>query len=413
MKISIILSALFLTNIAFAATPLDGVVKKIDRKLINLEQGRNKTLTIEKSINVPWSVVDKRESDFTASVVDAYDYLKAHKLTERYNFMYESLKANALGYPRRVNALKSWLHKENTRLLKKGLSKPFYVKWEILVSKIDARIEELAKPKPEVSTLISSPGMNHAQYDFLNEVRTELTKLRQQKGTQVVAKASAPAPVKFATQENLAILVLCCSLSLLVGIGFRFKKQAPEALAEVANDEVNLPPLPQEIITQFDEDDFKPVPFYAVNLEDECGKTFSNNQHLLNSAQIKVYPTLRSPFKTDVNIKAEKVSEALNWLLKGTLAIANSQATVVSNLEWNCKENDGRVYLDIILHGLECNQNSLYLNTLVDTDMSAPAYFGRTEMALDGHLPSVLLKSENKKTIVSLSMDSSNSAMTN
>jgi len=142
-----------------------------------------------------------------------------------------------------------------------------------------------------------------------------------------------------------------------------------------------------------------------VSLEDECRKILDENSHLLEAAQLKIHPAARSPFKTTINVPHEKVTEALNWLLKGTIAVANSSGAKVSHVEWNCKERSGRISLEFVLHGLECDFKSLYLNTLIDGDGSASAHFGRTEMALNGYLPAVGFKSGNQRTTVSLGID--------
>jgi hypothetical protein len=114
-----------------------------------------------------------------------------------------------------------------------------------------------------------------------------------------------------------------------------------------------------------------------------------------------------------VNAPQESVYEALDWLLKGTIAIANANAngTKISRMEWNCKEQSGRVSLEFVLHGLECDFKTLYLNTLVDGNFSAPAHFGRSEMALSDHYPTIAFKSGLKKTTVSLGLDSKSNQM--
>jgi hypothetical protein len=144
----------------------------------------------------------------------------------------------------------------------------------------------------------------------------------------------------------------------------------------------------------------------GVNIEEECKKILEGNNYLLGLSSLKVQPGVRSPFKTTINSSSEKVAEALQWLLKGTIAVVNTSGGKVSHMEWNCKEQDGRVSVEFILHGIEVDFKSLYLNTLMDGSGSATAHFGRSEMTLDGHLPVVGFKCGNRKTTVSLGLDS-------
>jgi hypothetical protein len=418
---------------AFASNNVNHVLNKVDRRLNQYETVKSKIPTVERNISIPWAVLDKRESALWASIVDAYDHLKSFAVTERYNFMYEAMRATALGHPKRVGALKEWLKKENARMVEKKLHPRFYTQWKVLTSHITASINDIARPRPEVRSLVSSPAMIKDSYDFLRELRYDLDAI---KTTKSVVASSQPemiipvASLKKSSQNYFILLV--SSLSFLVIGLFVGRRNASNDLVvnNIQEQEVELPALPDEAFeTKVEEiqseinaiaetieeeiiamSDVQPQ-FPPISLEEECRKMIDDNSHLLEMAQVKVHPVARSPFKTNVNVPTEKVSEALNWLLKGTIAMVNTNGAKVSHMEWNCKEVSGRVSLEFVLHGLECDYKALYLNTLVEGDGSAPAHFGRTEMALEGHLPSVLFKSGNKRTTVSLGLDSIKTSM--
>lgn len=95
----------------------------------------------------------------------------------------------------------------------------------------------------------------------------------------------------------------------------------------------------------------------------------------------------------------------MNYFLKGAIALANGNQKTPTHVDWNCAEKMGRLYLEINLNGLQSDQKSLYLNALMDGIGSAPAHFGRTEQILSEALPVVSLRSTDKKTTVTLSLE--------
>lgn len=394
--------ATLLVSSAFASN--SDVMRKLDEKIKKLEKSPITTQT--KTVQVPWSLHDKREAQLWISVVNAYDMLKSNARTERYNFMYEAMRATSLGHPNRIQALNAWIKKENARMLSMGMNKAFYTKWNAYVEKIHFAIRNLSADRPQIHVPFEK---SNAEYiSFLKDMRTDFKEALDQTESPVSAVQS-----EIQTSENYSnvmILFGACLAFFSVGYMFSQKKKPkrrviPAAARKKVVQEVApvLPSLPDEA---FETVAPMKVAEYSTSIEEECRKVLNSNQHLLEVADLRLTPMARSPFKSNVNAPSEAVSEALQWLLKGTIAIANTSGSKISHMEWKCVENQGRVSLDFILHGLECDSKSLYLNALVDGDSSAPAHFNRTETSLDGFGANVSFRSGNKKTVVSLGMDS-------
>lgn len=422
---SLCLMSVLYTAPVLASTDYASMLNKLDQKIAQLENQKH-THTPDRVVTVPWSVVDKREGNLWSAITQSYDFLRSYYVSERYNYLYEGMKANSLGHPQRINSLKTWIQKENKLLLSKRLNPKFYNEWNGHVSKIKTAIDEIAKPRPEVRSVVAGKDLQNEQYLFLKEVKKELQALEKSTKPQVITvldkhpEVMETAPTFMETLGSNNGLMILGGLNVLTLGFFLFgRKNNKKKVRRVntrtvpSNPVYDLPPLPIEAMEASSLDNAMDLEMDStetihpgISLEEECIKVIEENDHLLKIADIKVYPVNRSPFKTNVHVPQEKVTEALGWLLKGTIAIANTTGSKISHMEWNCRENGGRVSLDLVLHGLECDYKSLYLNALVEGDGSAPAHFGRTEMALDGHLPSVMFKKGNKKTTISLGVDS-------
>jgi hypothetical protein len=387
MKILVVCLSLFLSLEAIATPSVNDVIKKVDRRLKDIS-------TSENNLKIPWEVVDARESRLWATIVDGYDHLKSYGLSERYNFMYEAMRATSLGHPERINALRAWLEKENTRFLLKGLRPEFYPRWKIHTQRIFAAIDDISKARPV-------PVINNGTSKFLQKIKNDLTKI------------NAENPPSF--YETYAIPLLGCSSLLLLCLGFFIGKKrnsapATSTITPVLESSISaMPGIPEgfldtELPALPDEAFDKPLE-KNVNLEEACRTLFETQSELLKASHLNVLSPVRSPFKTNINASSEKVSEAIEWLLKGTLAMVKSSSTKATHMEWNCKEISGRLSLEFVVHGMECDYKALYLNTLKEGAGSAPAHFGRSEMALSEHLPSVIFQSAQKMTIVSLGLD--------
>lgn len=399
MKSILFLTGSFLVlSSAMANVNIADIQEKIEKKLDSLEKGQGKT----QKVTVPWNTVDQREKAFWSSVVRTYDYMKSFGLSERYFFMYEAIRFSSLGHPERGPELMKWINREQARLVDRNIHPRFFGKWNEHIVDVKNKIEELNQQRPVVTTAVEGDSKELAS--FLNELKQDLSDIK------TTTEAQPSLEKENTDSGNTLILIGACAISLLAGLSIPRKKKtivkyktvpapvsAPvTAQAPVKETEVTLPSLPLEA---FDKDPL------SVVLEEECRKIIDDNSHLFELSQVKIHHGLRSPFNTSVYASSEQLKEAINWLLKGTLAIANTNGKKASYLEWNCREKEGRVSLDFVLHGLECDQKALYLNTLIEGDGSAPAHFSRSEIALEGHLPSIQFKTGNKRTTISLGLN--------
>lgn len=390
---------------AFASTT-QTAIQKINQRLETINQQMHATGKNE--VQIPWKIVDEREARFWQAVTAGYDHLMANRQTERYNFLYEASRAYSQGHPQRITALQTWLKTENKRIYALGLSYKFYDNWKPIAAKISQSIDELAQPRPTVEAKSDARGVLVESKVFLERLKQELSSI------PAVAPAPVAAPV-IATHdiETRSLEQILLAFTALTGFAFavayfRGKKNTKpkKNIAKSALVEEVIPPLPElpsEVEQAFDNDPVMAGP--AVNLEDECRKVLKESSDLLELSQVKVNLDTRSPFKTTVHSSEEKVTEALKWLVKGAVAVANTAKAPVTHLDWKCKEHNGRVSLEFILHGVEVDSRQLYQNAVLDGDGSACAHFGRTENALSGHQPVVAYRIGNKKTTISLGLE--------
>ncbi|HXH73745.1 MAG TPA: hypothetical protein VNJ08_02200 [Bacteriovoracaceae bacterium] len=358
-------------------------------------------------VPVPLDLAFKRESSLWTSISNAYDLLRSYDLPARHRFLYFASKANAKAHPDRIQSLKTWIKEENHLVQSLGMPKYFNTEWNIKIDAINTSIAEFEAPYPALEVKPTLVNIVADDKNFLVEIKNEIETTANAIAARP-ASGPAPAPQVSGDLELLEYALYLGALFVAFLVGFTFRKSKENELKKMEDAKTDSPPALPEL-------NFDPAPvmtntttFYfdqGVNIEEECRKVIEQSSHLLQIAQLKVLPTSRSPFKTAVDAPADKVSEALAWLLKGTLAIANSHGGKVSHLEWHCREQFGRVSLEFTLHGLECDLKGLYLNTLVEGDASAPAHFGRSEMALAEHLASIGFKAGNKKTTISLGLD--------
>lgn len=305
-----------------------------------------------------------RDAELWTSIVATYDLMKSSNLTERYNFMYEAMRATSLGHPERIKALNSWLSKEDSRILSKKLPSTFNGKWKDHVQKIRTSIGRVAE----------LPSARPPHTSFLSKLEGDLKRLTSVREENLRAEKK---------EKNLPLVILgtLSILGLLTTYLFRRKLFRSQEEASFNDD----------------------------SIEAICNSVLMRNGNSLEDAKISLKPHLRSPFHTESDIPEEKVTEAVEWLVKGAALIAKSMKTP-SQLEWKCSESSGRISLEMTLHGFESDFKRLYMNTVEHLENSAPAHFGRSEVALEGYLPAVMFRSSTNKTTISLSMDSRRSS---
>lgn len=380
------------SSLAMASTTeskkiIDTSIEKL-RRIEKVENNRSKGTKL-------W-IASTREAELWGSMIKAYDFLMYHQIKERYIFMYGAAKAASIRNPEaRQIALSSWLIGENRRLLSLGLSGSFNSRWSQLNQALSENILDMKESGRLPETTFSA------------DLKNVITSLSAVDLKETAPAKLSQAPVGTSNINFKHILYTFLSSGVLFGlVAFSLKKKrANSSLEEVKimNTEQAMPEAQAPLISAT----------RAPDLETICQNFLDENKHLLEVAKVNISPRSRSPFNTTMMIPAEEVKESLQGLLKGTLAIVNSSSKMGSQLEWNCFEQNGRLSLEFTVHGVECDNHSLYLNTLVDGDGSAPAHFGRAERSLAAYLATVRVRKAAKKTVISLGMDSDISAMTN
>jgi hypothetical protein len=413
MKFSTMLFlGLCVLNPAFATNNLDTVLESIDKKIIELNT-KNRTIELQnRSSSSQLNNLDAKRSKFLKASLSAYDYMRSKAMNERYSFIYNLSVVMADSTQDKTNtaALKAWIDHENGRVVKTGIHSDFYSGWYKHTTSLKSHIADIESAQTKLAEFQAPESLLNDQHKYLSQLRSQVSNLALMKDSVNLHSAANlkqnATAVNSSEDRSLSylILFLCSLLSLAVGFFFKRKKAARPL--QTINDD-----LYTEMLLALPDDEFETfTPINnseKVSLEEECRKLISENGHLIELSQVQFHPSPISPFKTNVHAPADKVSDALNWLLKGTLAIINLSGSKASHLEWKLKESDGRVSVDFIIHGIECDYKSLYLNTIFEGEASAPAHFGRSEMVLDGHLPAVQFKTGNKRTIISLGLDSS------
>lgn len=429
-----ILFVTLLSTPVLASEGVDQIVERVQQQINTLAKTRgHATVTTGGSVEIPWSTIEKRDSAFWTATIEAYDFLKVLGLRERYNFIYEATKAISAENTQKADSLKKWINQENKNIGALIIHPRYVTTWKDHVAKINGTIEVIAGPRPEIQINAPEIRPNKIHQQMIAGVQHDLKAIKTAlKKEQAQNAARMKKEEEFRTsaakgENNYSLLIAGCMASLAMGMlisrrkNKTVKKQRPvvaKATVKVEKPQglvapntvaakATVPALPKEAIARFEKEEHP-----GVNLEEQCRKVLSDSTHLLDIAHLSVHPAARAPFKTTVNVPADKVTEAIQYMLKGTIAMANTKGAKISHMEWNCKEASGRVFLEFVLHGFECDYKGLYLNTLIEKDGSAPAYFGRSEMALDGHLPSVIFKSGKGRTTVSLGLDSHATSLT-
>ena len=295
--------------------------------------------------------------------------------------------------------LYEWLHKQNLRFSKMNYMPVYNSRWKVISTEINESIGTMTEVRREshrrINTFQSAiAGLNKIAIENQQAPVLAVPNLKKPS-----LKASAPAfPIEIFA---LAALLFASVTGNLFFALIWAKKKKTSTLP--TKEQLSVSTVPSNIYKKFDAE----VVHAGVSLEEKWRSTLETHDYLLNIADLKVHPSQRSPFNTRLNVPEDKVNEALQWLIKGTLAIANGSSQKATHIDWSCQERNGRVCLEVTLHGIECDAEKLYYNVLSDGSGSAPAHFGRTEMVLSDHLATVGIKSLKKKTIVNFAMDAS------
>ncbi len=400
-------------SLSIAHADVNRIIYRLDNKIENQKKIISKISSYEKKVQAVQKDYSDNEANLWNSINETYDFLKSYHLEERYLFLYEASRAASQNQERRIDAFREWIKNENQRMHNRNITTRFYPQWKNYVEKINTNLNTVEASKVSHFREIDINQIQQENLKFLSLLRSDLKNLNipsENKITLITHGNNSISPFNTKNYIFAAItFILVMFASYFLGKQ-RFKnnlrkkiKARKQSFDSQESRSVILPSLPEQ---NFDLNESKTVTTTA-NLEDECRKTFEENSYLLEAAELKFYQPSRSPFKTTINAEPEKIKEALSWLIKGTIAVSNFQAKKNSYIEWSCKETSGRVFLELIIHGVECDFKKMYYNALIDGTSSAPAHFGRSEMALEGHLPAIAFKSSSNKTTVSLGLDSS------
>lgn len=396
MKYITFMAFIISTSFAHAQSQTD-LASEIENRIANL---RNNTQTklISKNIEVRAKTTLLKEKNLLEGILNGYDHLKKYSVTYRYEYMHKALQAVSSDLNVKNQKLTTWLEEVNRELLSRKLHEKFSNEWK-------SHYKNLKQAIHESNTTLESVSFSEPVAINYNDEINFLVTINQQ-----LAQSATPtlAPVESATESNSAEYIFNVSAGILMLLGgiLIFRRPKTKIIyrpVTVKAKSVEEAPLaldgPIELAeTQYQEQE-------QSNLEASYIECLKRNEHLIKQAELKVLNAIKSPFRSNIAIPQERLDQALNFLLQGTLAVANTSSTKASHMEWNCIDQGGRYSLNLILHGVNCDEKNLFLNTLIDTDFSGPAYFGRAEQTLEEHQPTVLFKSHEQRTTISLSLD--------
>jgi hypothetical protein len=262
-----------------------------------------------------------------------------------------------------------------------------------LVAEIKEAITDLNSERPKIEVKSDARGILLENKNFLESFQRDLVKIEKSMSdsNKKILNLKKDNESSNESDSNIPATFMWSSLALI--LGFMTARLSNKKQEQKTEDQVQEIPTPQ--INQYQE----------TNLEDAFKATLQDNSHLIDMANLNVLPYTTSSFNNSLNVSDEKISDGLQYFLKGTIALANGHHKKVSHIDWNCLEKTGRVFLEVNLHGVETDQKSLYASALIDGTGSAPAHFGRTEQLLSGSLPVVSLRTAANKTTVTLSLE--------
>lgn len=393
---------------------VDRILHRLDNKINSQNELISKINNYQNEVRSTQKDFSHNESSLWKSISETYEFLKSNNSNERYIFIYEATKASSTNQDKRIEAFREWIKNENQRMLNRSITSKLFPLWKKHVEKINFNLDTIERSSISHLRDIDIIQVQKENIQFLNLLRSDIKNLNHSNTNRITMITHGDSIL---STKNYIIFALTCLFFMFASYNIgkeRYKNHLRKKIKSRKESngpkELKITELPSLGKQDYDSSQDNIVTTSA-NLEDECHKTFEENTYLLEAAELKIYQPLRSPFRTNINADPKQLKEALNWLIKGAIAVTHFQAKKDSYIEWNCKESTGRVFLEIVIHGVECDFKKMYYNALVDGTSSAPAHFGRSEMALEGYLPSISFKSGSNKTTVSLGLDVSKSAL--
>jgi hypothetical protein len=397
-----------LTLITFSQAQAQGEAalrKKIDSVLTDLStlQNGRKDANLDEIMKTQ----SFQESQLLNSVMLAYNYLKEYNLTERYVFLSTGMETYAQAKAQdNFKIFNNWLTEANQRIVFLGLPESFYGRWNVYVESVKSQINPLLVTRKNMM-IQSNDLLMKRVFNNLNDSKKILYGLED----SVSVKASGIEKKVSVNQMVSSPLPLVGGMIFFVMslVVFYFSRKKPtylvramelaqkQAEAQAAAASTEFMTTPAQVT--------KPVAETVIDLDKNFRQVFHDNKFLFETASIKLHHPASSPFKTEITGSREVVNEGINSLLKGTLAIANNSAKKPTHMDWVCKEKSGRIGIEMTLYGMECDQQNLYMQSLLDGYGSAPAHFGRAERILSNNGANVTVTSANNKTTVYLGLD--------
>jgi|GEM_PF-6138373 len=402
MKILLILALTMASSFVFSQS---NALNEIEERIENLR--RNPRIeNISKDIELRTDKTLIKERKLLQEILGGYDLLKRYAVTYRYEYMHKGLQAASSDHDKRSLKLTSWIETVNKELLSRNLNVKFGNEWKTHYSLIKSAIQE-ANSFVVTVPFSKSVVLNYEdEIQFLESIKYQIPQIT--KTPELNETISNPTAVITIWDQNLiAAGVTITTLLLMAALFFTRKKEKVSTSRTQNSHQMVVPPLPALTVAESHFEEFHTVTPEVSNLETSYVNCLKRNEHLLRQAELKVLNGVKSPFKSVISVPQERLDQALNFLLQGTLAVANTSSKKASHLEWSCVSQEGRYSLNLTLHGINCDERSLLLNTIIDADFSGPAYFGRAEQTLEEHQPTILFKSNNLKTTISLSLDDS------
>lgn len=396
MKIFFLLT-LFTFSSAFADNE-SALRKKIDTVISDLSayQNSHKTVNIDDVLKTQ----SIQESQLLNAMLLTYSYLKEYNLTERYVFLFSGLETYAQAKAQdNFKIFENFLTETNQRMVYLGLKPAFYDRWNVYLESMKAQLTPLKMKTRNAPIETDMMVMNRA-LNNLNDSKKMIYGLdKNLKTNGPVVTEIVYSPLPFVAGAVFFVMGL--------GVLFLSRKKSVRVI------EIPVPTTAMTFQPEIMEASPMIVPRESiqgevetlVDIDKKFRKVFDDNKHLLDVSAIKLHSPAQSPFKTEVHGSNEVITEGLNSLLKGTLAIANNAHKKPSHIDWNCKEKAGRIGVEVTLHGVECDQQNLYMQSLLDGYGSAPAHFGRAERILSNNGANVTISSANNKTTVYLGLD--------
>lgn len=401
-KLFIVLTVL--SSTAFANTKnTDQLLGQIDEQVKSIEASIKKAKTTQANFNDRIENITHTETQVWSDIADLYELYRSHSVTERYFFLHEAAKASAMPLEQRGYYLEEWATIMNQRALALRLSPHFDKQWKAKMTSLKTKIENLVK--------ISRQEVKTADIDVSNEIAKirEVSKSLSMIPPKVIERKVA-VETKDTTNTNQFYFIGAAFLSGLA-FSFLFRRKNNKEVAQAPVQNVG----PTKAAVNFMAASFKNRisemdEFRQTTLEDISRTSIKKNEHLFNLANLNVQDQLPSPFNTEINIPQAKLSEAMDWMIKGIISLKNSTHDKEAKLDWVCKTKKDRISVDFILRNVKIDAQKLQENAILNGDGSAPAHFGRCEQILSNHYPVVKIKPSDKHTIISLGLEGYNNS---